>query len=120
MKKRGFTLIEILISLFILAVGIIVLLNLFPMGLAALNYSRKIGEVSFLAQKKLEELKSGSVIETGQTSGKEGDLNWQMNTQVVKLAEGVELISVSLDISFDFQGKSQRERFITYLAGEQL
>jgi len=115
---RGFTLIEILVSLFILAVGLIVLLDLFPLGLQALSYSRKIGEVSLLAQKKLEELKSQGIIEIGQKSGKEGDLNWQMNIRPLKLGEGIEVASAQLDIDFDFQGKPLKQRFITYLIGD--
>lgn len=117
-QRAGFTLIEILVSLVILGVGISVLFNLFPLGLQALSYSRKIGEVSYLAQKKLEEVKSLATVGLGTTSGEEGDLNWQMNTGVLKLSDGVELISVGLDIDFSIQGKPQRHRFITYLIGE--
>lgn len=118
MKNRGFTLIEILVSLFILGVGIVVLFNLFPLGLQALSYSRKAGGVSFLVQKKLEELKSQKPIPMGQTNGREGELNWQMNISPLKLGEGIELANVELDIDFDFQGKPQKQKFITYLTGD--
>ena len=110
----GFTLIEILISLFILAVGITVLLNLFPLGLQSLAYSRLAGEVSFLAQKKLEEAKSRGLPESGQESGKDGDLSWQLTAKPLKLAEGVEVINLELEIAFDYQGKPQKQKFITY------
>ncbi|MBI4972773.1 MAG: prepilin-type N-terminal cleavage/methylation domain-containing protein [Candidatus Omnitrophica bacterium] len=57
--KRGFSLVEILLALLILGIGIVTLFNLFPLGFQALAYSRRLNEVSLLAQKKMEELKSG-------------------------------------------------------------
>ncbi len=117
MKNKGFSLVEILISLLILGLGLLVLFNLFPLGLQSLNYGRKLNEVSFLAQKKIEELKSQSAIEIGQKSGKEGDLSWSISTQPLKLKDDIEVIYVEMDISFAFQGVNQKQRFVTYLIG---
>jgi prepilin-type N-terminal cleavage/methylation domain-containing protein len=116
--KKGFTLVEILISLFILGLGIIFLFNLFPLGLQSLIYAHKLNQVSFLAQKKLEAIKSQPTVEAGQSSGKEGDLNWQISAQPLQLAEGPQVTCIQLDIDFDFKGAPQRQRFVTYITSE--
>ncbi len=111
--KKGFTLIEILVALVILALGLVIVFNLFPLGLQSLAYSRKLNEVSFLAQKKLEEVKTQG-INPAEKSGKEGDLNWAISAQPLKLAGDVEVTSVQLDIYFKFLGRQQKQRFVTY------
>lgn len=117
--KRGFTLVEILVSLFLIAGGILTIFNLFPLGFQSLTYSRKLNEVSLLTQKKFEEIKSQEVIELGVKSGKEGDLNWKVTTKTLELPEGIEVINVELDIDFDFLGKPHQQRFITYLSADE-
>jgi len=117
--KGAFTLIETLISLAILGIGLVFLFNLFPMGWAALAYSRKLNEASILAQKKLEELKSQETTELGTKSGKEGDLSWNISVSPLKSAEGLEVILVELDIDYTFQSRQEKQRFITYVAKNQ-
>lgn len=117
--KKGFTLIEVLLAIFILGLGIVTSFNLFPLGFQSLSYARRLNEVYFLAEKKLEELKLQSKIEVGEVSGKEKDLMWTIYAQPLKLPEGVELTYVELDIEFVFQGRQESQRFVTYLSGNQ-
>lgn len=112
---RGFTLVEVLISLVVLGLGIVVVLNLFPLGWQALMYSRRLSEVSFLAQKKLEELKSQGAVTPAELSGSDGYLNWSLHIKPLALEEGIEVNFVELDIDFDFQAKKQTQKFVTYL-----
>lgn len=114
-SRRSFTLVEILIALSILAVGIVVLFNIFPLSWQAFAYSRKLNEVSVLAQKKLEELNS-SAVTPGQLSGKENDLDWNVSIASLQLEPGVEVFQAQLDIEFNFQGRPQKQRFVTYLS----
>jgi prepilin-type N-terminal cleavage/methylation domain-containing protein len=119
MSVTGFTLVEVMISLFILGLGMVSLFNLFPLAWQSLSYSRKLNEVVYLAENKLEGLKSKQdKIEYGQTTGKEGDLNWTVSARPLKLTEDIEVIYAQLDIDFSYQNKPQKERFITYLFGE--
>lgn len=113
--KKGFTLIEVLVAIAILGLGIVTLFNLFPLGLQSLSYARKLNEVYFLAEKKLEELKLEPQIEPGQASGDEKDLHWSISTKTLGLPEGIEVIHAQLEINFGFQGKQQKEIFVTYL-----
>jgi prepilin-type N-terminal cleavage/methylation domain-containing protein len=113
--NKGFTLIEVLLAIFILGLGIVTSFNLFPQGLQALSYARRLNEIYFLAEKKLEELKSQPTIEPGETSGQEKDLNWTIYTKAQTFPEGIGVTFVELDIDFVFQGRTQRQRFVTYL-----
>jgi prepilin-type N-terminal cleavage/methylation domain-containing protein len=113
--QKGFSLIEVLIALFILGVGMAVLFNLFPMGWQALAYSRKLNEVYLLVQKKMEEIKREQALQPGETSGEEGDLNWSVNVKPLRLEDTLEVIQVQLDVDFEFQKIPQKQRFITYL-----
>ena len=78
-------------------------------------YSRKLGEVALLAQKKIEALKTSGVVSAGITSGKEADLDWQLSVASVSVAEGITVRQAELEISFVFLGQPQKEKFITYL-----
>jgi prepilin-type N-terminal cleavage/methylation domain-containing protein len=118
-REKGFTLIEVLIAIFILGLGIVTLTNLFPLGLQSLSYARKLNEVYFLAEKKLEELKLQPSITPGETSGEEKDLNWKISIQPLKFPEGIEVTYVELEINFVFQGRTERQRFVSYLSGNQ-
>lgn len=112
--KKGFTLIEILVSLFIFGLAVVIIFNLFPLSLQSLSYSRRLNEVYFLAQKKMEELKLYN-IGSVPMEGEENNLTWKISAKPVKIAEGLELQLVELNIDFDFQEKRQNQKFVTYL-----
>ena len=114
--RRGFSLVEVLIAIFILGLGIVTLTNLFPLGLQSLSYARKLNEVYFLAEKKLEELKlQPSITLPAEMSGEEKDLNWKISIQPLEFPEGIGVTYVELEINFVFQGRTGRQRFVTYL-----
>ncbi len=57
MTKTGFTLIEITIALLILAIGLVGILTLFPVGFDASGRAANIIEATLLAQELVEEAK---------------------------------------------------------------
>lgn len=57
-EKRGFTLIEIIISIFILSVGIVGILLAFPLGVQVESNAKMKTCASKLAQEKIEEVAS--------------------------------------------------------------
>lgn len=59
-KTEGFTLIEALIAIFVLTVGIVAILQVFPLALNLGSFSEKQTQAVFLAQAKIEEIKSRS------------------------------------------------------------
>lgn len=119
MKKtvnKGFTLIEVILAIFILGLGMVTSFNLFPVGLQSLTYARRLNEIYFLAERKIEELKSMPRVEAGQTSGVERDLSWTVYSEPIEVSEGITLTFVELDVDFIFRGRTERQRFVTYLA----
>ena len=119
MKNKGFTLVEVLVAMFILGLGIVSLFGLFPLAWQNLFYSRKLTQVTYLAHKKIDELKAqGKNIQMGEFSGKEGEMSWTVTCEPLKLSGGIEVVYVQLDINFDFQSRTQKQRFITYLSGD--
>lgn len=55
---KGFTLLEVMVAVFILGVGLLAIIHLFPIGLRASKVSQDTTLASFLAQAKMEELKN--------------------------------------------------------------
>ena len=57
-KKTGFTLIEVMIAIFILIIGIVAVLNIFPLGLQIRAGAEMAAIASWLGQEKIEEVTS--------------------------------------------------------------
>jgi len=55
---KGFTLIEVIVTLFILAVGIVAVLVMFPLGLQVATFSQTASGALQLGQAKIEEMVS--------------------------------------------------------------
>ncbi|MDD5679694.1 MAG: prepilin-type N-terminal cleavage/methylation domain-containing protein [Candidatus Omnitrophica bacterium] len=76
MIKSGFTLIEIVIALLVVAVGLVGILALFPVGFDASGRASSITEATFLAQELVEDLKRegyvGPTVATALTSVQPG------------------------------------------------
>ena len=116
---KGFTLMELLISLSILGVGVIILFSLFPLSLRSMTYGRKLTQVYFLAEKKMEELKAIENKTTIDVSeGEEGDMRWSISPKSVQLSDGVDVIYVEVGINYDFMGHSEKQKFGTYFFKE--
>lgn len=114
---RGFTLIEIVISLAILAVGLLALLALFPVGFDAAKRSANITQAAIFAQQKMEEIKKDGFPETGTTKGNFTDdprFSWTLN--VIDVEPIGYLRKVTLTITWTHRNKERSEEFITYIA----
>lgn len=61
-KNDGFTMIELIIAIFILAVGILAVLTMFPLGLQVVQSSKMTTIATQLGQEKIEEVISKSYI----------------------------------------------------------
>lgn len=114
--KKGFTLVEILIALLILAIGIVGLFNIFPSAWNSFAYSRKLSQVALLAEQKLEALNSAQDVVPGVTTGEEGEYAWRLTISPVSFEQpGIALMQAELDITFSIRDMPLKERFITYL-----
>lgn len=66
-QKNGFTFLEVMVSILILAIGVVLLLNIFPISLKNFQKSKDVTMATLLAQTKMEELRSyGADIPAGE------------------------------------------------------
>lgn len=115
MKKgnRGFSLLEVLIAFFILAMGISLIYSIFPLGMRVTRQTQTLSSAAFFAQKKIEELKTAKEP-IADSAGQEGIFNWTVKVADYTTPENINLKKVQLDIGW-LEGSSQRKKtFITY------
>lgn len=82
--KRGFTLIEVVISLAILGIGLMVIIELFSGGLRLGRFSEEYTQALRYASLKLEEITIQKTLEEGEEEG-EFDSNFRWKVGVRKM-----------------------------------
>jgi prepilin-type N-terminal cleavage/methylation domain-containing protein len=90
MNNKGFTLIEVIISTLILAVGVLAMVRLFPTASIVNARADRVSQATILAEDKIEQIRSmgydslQSLITAGQDSGSYKietiTLNWSLTT----------------------------------------
>lgn len=114
-RLNGFTLIEITISLAILAVGLLALLALFPVGFDAAKRAANITQATIFAQQKMEETKKAGYPVTA-ANGDFSDSNYKWKIEVSDESPQDYLQKVTLTVSWKYRNKDYQEKFITYVA----
>ena len=116
MTKRGFTLIEVVIALAILAVGLVGILSLFPIGFDAARRSVNSTQAALYSREKLEQVENAGFPSVGITTGTFTDplYRWSQNVTAVSTA-GV-LRRVDLTVSWQYRTRNYQQVFTTYVA----
>jgi len=122
--RKGFSLLELIIAIAVLAVGLVGVLQIFPIGLRASQAAGMMTKASFLAQNKIEDLKLAGFDAIAELppkiplSGRDGDFDWAIKIDDVSL-EGVESSSdmrkVVVTISWPERNNTRSKDFITYV-----
>ncbi len=132
-KKSGFTLMEILIAVAILAIGVVGVVNMFPVGLQAARRTANFSDVAALAQQQMELYRAeygyeslytdwfspGSEVAYPAPDGKLAfeppyeDYSWWM---VLEKNVNLALIEMTLKIYWLDRGREQFETFVTFIA----
>lgn len=122
--KRGFSLLELIIAIAVLAIGLVGVLQIFPVGLRASYRSGMVTKAAFLAQNKMEEVKmAGFDAITAlppkiSLAGTEGDFEWEIFIDEPDL-DGLEssenLKKVTVTISWVERNRTRTKDFVTYI-----
>nr|MBU1328647.1 type II secretion system GspH family protein [Candidatus Omnitrophota bacterium] len=123
-RNRGFSLLELIIAIAVLAVGLVGVLQIFPIGLRASQRAGMMTKASFLAQNKIEDVKLAgfdAIIELPPKiplSGKDGDLEWAIKINNISL-EGVEssddMRKIIVTVTWPERNTTRSKDFITYV-----
>lgn len=124
MYKRGFSLLELIIAIGVLAIGLVGILQIFPVGLRATYRSGMITKATFLAQNKMEEVNMADFdaikdpLPKILLSGTEGDFDWEMNISEVEL-DGLEssddVRKVTITVTWIERNRTISKDFVTYV-----
>ena len=124
MNKKGFSLLELIIAIAVLAVGLVGVLQIFPIGLRASQRAGMMTKASFLAQNKIEDVKLAGFDAITELppkiplSGMDGDFEWAIKIDNVSL-EGVEsqddMRKVVVTVSWPERNTARSKDFITYV-----
>ncbi|MDO8603129.1 MAG: prepilin-type N-terminal cleavage/methylation domain-containing protein [Candidatus Omnitrophota bacterium] len=125
MCKKGFSLLELIIAIAVLAIGLVGVLQVFPIGLRASQRAGMLTKASFLAQNKIEDIKLAGFDAMTELppkiplSGKDGDLEWAVKIDDISL-EGIESNSnmrkIVVTITWPERNTTRSRDFITYVA----
>lgn len=124
-KEKGFSILELIIAIAVLSIGLVGVLQIFPIGLRASQRAGMMTKASFLAQNKIEDLKLAGFDAITQLppkiplSGKEEGFEWNIKIDDLSL-EGVESSSdmrkVIVTIAWPERNTTRSKEFITYVS----
>lgn len=122
--ERGFSLLELIIAVAVLAIGLVGILQIFPVGLRASRRSGMITKAAFLAQNKIEEVKITGFDAIQELppkiplSGSEGDFEWEIAIDEVDL-EGLDstddIRQITVTVSWPERNRTRSKDFLTYV-----
>ncbi len=123
-KNRGFSLLELIIAIAVLAVGLVGVLQIFPIGLRASQRAGMMTKASFLAQNKIEDIKLAGFDAITELppkiplSGEDGDFEWVIKIDNISL-EGVEssddMRKIVVTVTWPERNTTRSKDFITYV-----
>ena len=114
--RKGFTLIEIVISLAILAIGLVGILSLFPIGFDSAKRSMNSTQVAIFGHEKLEQLRNAGFPAVGVSTGAFADPSYAWSQSVSTADTAGALRQVDLTITWQYRNRDYQQVFTTYVA----
>ena len=123
-KNRGFSLLELIIAIAVLAIGLVGVLQIFPIGLRASQRAGMMTKAAFLAQNKIEDVKLAGIDAITELppkiplSGRDGDFEWAIKIDEIA-PEGVEasedMRKITVTLTWPERNTTRSKDFITYV-----
>ncbi|MBU1006642.1 MAG: prepilin-type N-terminal cleavage/methylation domain-containing protein [Candidatus Omnitrophica bacterium] len=123
-NRKGFSLLELIIAIGVLAIGLVGVLQIFPVGLRASQRAGTLTKAAFLAQNKMEEVKMAGFDAIAELppkiplSGSDPDFEWEIFIDDVAL-DGIEsddnMRKVKVKVTWTERNNKKTKDFITYV-----
>jgi uncharacterized protein (TIGR02598 family) len=116
-NAKGFTLIEIVISLGILLIGILAVLALFPVGFDSASRSADLTKATIFAQNQMEEIKRiGYPVSavSSATAFSDPRFNYVVAVSTASLPANCQQVTVT--VSWNYKKKTLNENFVTIIS----
>lgn len=122
-KSEGFTLIEVLITIFLLAIVLISLISAFIYGFNILSRIKQVAVAAQIAQEEMEKVRNmdfDSILLLGSTFAHE-DLSQLLEGQGSRTLEagpGDDIKKLTVSVIWKHRGEVQRKDVVTYVTRE--
>jgi type II secretion system protein I len=120
MRRRGFTLLEVIVSLVVLTTGLVMVMEAFTVGLRASAAADRRTMAALLLQDKMEELKKEPLLTAGSDEGDFGedfaDYNWRVD---ISETETPGLVHVEVTVMWEGRRGEDELGLITLARGGQ-
>ena len=119
-EQRGFTLLETLVALSVLAISLGIIYQIFGTSLRNMQYAKEYSYAQMFAESKLSELGKGIPVQEGSFEGEiDGKYYWEINVEPQSagadaIQELVQTYKVQFSIRWDSYGKSRSIDVVTY------
>ena len=123
LKKKnnisGFMLLEVILSVFIVTVGIVFVVNSFMTSIKVLKASKMYLDILYLMEEKMWGYEEKGKIEEGSDSGDFEDYkNAEWNVKAEEI-EDLPLNEMTIEVVLKEHGKSRRFEIVTYFHNEK-
>ena len=117
-KRNGFLLLEVMLSVFIVVVGVVFVIGSFVTSIKAFKASKLYLDVLYLTEEKMWEYEESGEIEEGSDSGKFEDYkNAEWNVEAEEI-EGLPLNETTVRIVLKENDRKRKFEIVTYLRNE--
>lgn len=117
--RHGFMLLEVILSVFVVTVGVVFVINSFITSLKAFKVSKVYVEAAYLIEQKLWDYEEKGKIKEEHTSGKFDDYKnaeWDIK---VKELEDIPLNETTAEVTIKKEEKKSRFKVVTYFYKEE-
>lgn len=108
-SEKGITLIEIMASMVVFALGLLMLIPMMITSITANEFANDLSDATLLAQQKLEELRNASVLTSGNDIVDSKNRTWT----VENVATNLKKVTVSVNWN-DVRNRAHHIQTITY------